>query len=134
MADGCYNCRLTRSLSFRLRKIGDGSLFLADAAWRRQQLSSLFDQFAAAFGDADHAFILPIYRPMGREVDAREVTSLDLVHAIQRHGQRDVRLVESFDRAVEAVLAAAKPGDLVITMGAGDVTLLSHQLVEALSA
>jgi len=43
-----------------------------------------------------------------------------------------VRLVETFDAAEEVVQREARPGDMVITIGAGDVTVLSERLVEAL--
>ena len=51
---------------------------------------------------------------------------------MRRQGHPDARLVESFEQARDAVVAGAKPGDLVVTMGAGDVTQLSGQIVEAL--
>ena len=96
--------------------------------------AALMDLFAAAFSDADHALILPIYRPAGREAGGREVTSADLVTAIQGSAHPDTRLVGTFAAAVEAVASGAKPGDTVVTMGAGDVTLLADQLLEALAA
>jgi UDP-N-acetylmuramate--alanine ligase len=92
------------------------------------------DEFAGAFADAEHALILPIYQPSGRETAPRPVTSADLVAAIRRSGHPDVRFVESFDAALEAVLAGAKPGDMVLTMGAGDVTFLSDRLVKGVAA
>ena len=49
-----------------------------------------------------------------------------------RTGHADARLVASFDDAERAVVAGARAGDVVITMGAGDVTLLSDRLLEAL--
>jgi UDP-N-acetylmuramate--alanine ligase len=95
---------------------------------------ALFDEFAASFGEADHALILPIYQPAGREVFARDVTSKALVEAIHAHGHPDARLVETFEEAMRAVVSGARQNDVVITMGAGDVTLLSDRLLEALSA
>ena len=76
--------------------------------------------------------ILPIYLASGRETAARPVTSNDVVVAIRRTGHADARALTSFDDAVEAIVAAAKPGDIVLTMGAGDVTLLADRLVQAL--
>jgi UDP-N-acetylmuramate--alanine ligase len=76
--------------------------------------------------------ILPIYLPSGREVAARPVTSADVVAAIQLMGPSDARAVASFDEAEEVVVAGAQPGDVVLTMGAGDVTLLSDRLLAAL--
>jgi UDP-N-acetylmuramate--alanine ligase len=94
--------------------------------------AALLDQFATSFGDAQHALLLPIYQPSGRETAARAVTSEELVSRIEQHGHPDARFVESFEAAEIAIVNGAKPGDLVVTMGAGDATLLADRLVEAL--
>ena len=94
---------------------------------------ALLDGFAGAFGEAAHALILPIFQPQGRETAPRPVSSGDLVDLIRRSGHPDTRFVESFDEALTAVVAGAQPGDLVLTLGAGDVTLLSDRLVKALA-
>jgi UDP-N-acetylmuramate--alanine ligase len=95
--------------------------------------AALLEDFVASFANAQHALILPIYRPSGRETPAvREVASTDIVDGIRRLGHPDARFVESFDAAQAAIVAGAKPGDLVLTMGAGDVTRLSDRLLEAL--
>jgi UDP-N-acetylmuramate-alanine ligase len=78
--------------------------------------------------------ILPIYKPSGRELAPRPVTSADLVAGIRKSGHADARYVDSFDAAQAAVVAGARSGDLVLTMGAGDVTLLADRLVKALDA
>jgi UDP-N-acetylmuramate--alanine ligase len=93
----------------------------------------LLEEFGAAFGDAEHALVLPIYQPSGRETHARPVTSEQLVERIRAAGHRDARFVESFDAARNIVEIEARAGDLVLTMGAGDVTRLSDVLVEALT-
>jgi UDP-N-acetylmuramate--alanine ligase len=96
--------------------------------------AALLDEFSRAFDMAQHALVLPIYRPFGRELAAREVTSGDLVERIRQHGHADARLVPSFEAALEAIVAQVQPGDLVLTMGAGNVTQLSDELVRELAA
>jgi UDP-N-acetylmuramate--alanine ligase len=96
--------------------------------------AALLDEFASSFGDAQHALMLPIYRPSGREVAAKPVTADDLVRRVQQSGHPDARAVASFAAAREAIVAEAQPGDLVLTMGAGDVTRLADELVRALGA
>jgi UDP-N-acetylmuramate-alanine ligase len=49
-------------------------------------------------------------------------------------GHPDARFVDSFDAAENVILREVQPGGIVITMGAGDVTLLSDRLVEGLVA
>jgi UDP-N-acetylmuramate--alanine ligase len=91
---------------------------------------SLFDDFARSFGEADRVLVLPIYSPAGREQPIPEVSSERLVAAM---GHASASAVGSFDEAIEAVVADARPGDLVVTMGAGDVTRLAPALVERLA-
>jgi UDP-N-acetylmuramate--alanine ligase len=96
--------------------------------------AALFDEFLHAFDDADHVLLLPIYRPAGREQDdgATDALAQRLVDALRSRGHPDVRLVDSFDAAEAAVVKGVRSGDLVLTLGAGDVTLLADRLVAAL--
>lgn len=93
---------------------------------------ALLAEFARSFGDADHALVLPIYRPSGREAAARAVSSTDLVERLRANGHPDARLVETFDEALAIVRAGVVAGDAVITLGAGNVTDLSDQVVRCL--
>jgi UDP-N-acetylmuramate--alanine ligase len=114
------------------RSVAEGQVWVVFQPHTTNRTWALFDEFTRCFDDAQHALILPIYRPSGREAAGREVTSESLVAAIQRHGHADARYVKTFADSVEVLTTAAQPGDLVLTMGAGDVTLLSGQLLEAL--
>ena len=116
------------------RSVAEGEVWVVFQPHTTNRTAALLDEFARSFDDARHALILPIYRPSGREAAARPVTSSDLVDAVRRTGHPDTRLVESFEDARRAITERAKPGDLVVTMGAGDVTLLSQELVEALGS
>ena len=110
----------------------EGDVWVLFQPHTTNRTAALLDDFGRSFGQAQHALILPIYLPSGREAAARPVTSQDVVAAIQRTGHPDARAVASFDAALKAIVAGAKPGDIVLTMGAGDVTLLSDRLVHAL--
>jgi UDP-N-acetylmuramate--alanine ligase len=114
------------------RSVAEGEVWIAFQPHTAHRTWALFDDFAGCFDAADHALVLPIYQPSGRDVDAPNVTSAELAAAIARRGHPDARYVESFDEATEAVAAGARPGDLVLTMGAGDVTRLSEELRKAL--
>jgi UDP-N-acetylmuramate--alanine ligase len=111
----------------------EGDVWVIFQPHTTNRTSALMDQFASSFGDAQHALVLPIYRPSGREAGARAVSSADVVEAIQHRGHPDARVVETFNAVQELIANGARTGDLVVTMGAGDVTLLSQRLVEALS-
>jgi UDP-N-acetylmuramate--alanine ligase len=95
--------------------------------------AALLRDFARAFGDAQHALILPIYVPSGRELSASAVTSADLAAAISAAGHPDARQVDSFDAAEDIIRREVQPGAMVITMGAGDVTRLADRLADTLA-
>ena len=90
---------------------------------------SLFGEFAAAFGEADRVLVADIYVPAGREATTGEVTSADLVRAMRHPGAEHVARLEDI---VERLAAEARPGDLVLTMGAGDVYRVGEELLTRL--
>jgi UDP-N-acetylmuramate--alanine ligase len=85
-------------------------------------------EFAEALNTADTALVLDIYP--AREDPIPGVTS----ELIARHLSAGGRLIEGGDAAVNALREAAAPGDIVLTVGAGDVTAYGPQIVEALGA
>lgn len=93
-------------------------------------LYSRTEAFAAEFGraldGADQVFVLDVY-------GAREQPLAGVSGAtIAEHVTVPVRYVPDFSAVAEQVAAAAAPGDAVVTMGAGDVTLLGPEIVTAL--
>ncbi len=77
----------------------------------------LLDEFARSFADADRVLVLPIYHPAGRE-EGESVSSRDLVARMHHPGAHSVG---SLAEAAVILEAEAARGDLIITMGAGDV-------------
>jgi UDP-N-acetylmuramate--alanine ligase len=86
-------------------------------------------EFGAALGLADEAFVLDVYA--ARENPEPGVSGLLISSAVP--GGR-ARFIPDRADLPAAVAAAARPGDLVLTMGAGDVTLLGPRIVAALEA
>jgi UDP-N-acetylmuramate--alanine ligase len=89
--------------------------------------AALLNDFAAAFGDADHVLVTGIYA--AREQDTLGVSGADLV---ARMNHPDARYVETLDDAVAVLLDEVKPGDVVITLGAGDGYLVGERVLNAL--
>jgi UDP-N-acetylmuramate--alanine ligase len=111
-----------------------GSVWVVFQPHTTNRTASLLDEFGRAFDAAHHALILPIYQPSGRETSPREVTSADLVRQVRGNGHPDARPVASFDEARTLLKREVRRGDLVLTMGAGDVTLLADALVKDFEA
>jgi UDP-N-acetylmuramate--alanine ligase len=84
-------------------------------------------EFGAALGLADEAFVLEVYA--AREDPEPGVSGLLVAEAVP--GGR-ARFIPDRADLPAAVAAAARPGDLVLTMGAGDITALGPLIVEAL--
>lgn len=111
---------------------GKGQVWAIFQPHTSNRTHALLADFARSFWDADHVLVLPIYRPSGRETEARIVSSADLVERLRANGHPDTRLVETFDEALATIRAGVVAGDAVITMGAGDVTVLSDRVVRCL--
>ena len=78
----------------------------------------LFDEFAKAFGDCDILILDDIYS--AREQDTGEISSRTLAERARSY-HSDVRYIAGQDAIIEHLLEKAHPGDLIITMGAGDI-------------
>jgi UDP-N-acetylmuramate--alanine ligase len=87
---------------------------------RYTRLQSLMDEFQNAFNDADVVFVTPVY-PAGEE-PIEGVDSNALVEGLRAHGHRMVRAVADFDELCRELRDLAADGDMVICMGAGDIT------------
>jgi UDP-N-acetylmuramate--alanine ligase len=86
--------------------------------------------FATAFGDADAVYVLDIYS--ARETDTLGVSSQSLVSEMSRH-HASVTYLPDPQAVISTVARDARPGDLVVTMGAGDVYRLAPGVLEALA-
>jgi UDP-N-acetylmuramate--alanine ligase len=87
---------------------------------RYTRLQSLMEDFQSAFNDADVVFVTPVY-PAGEE-PIEGVDSTALVEGLRAHGHRMVRTVDSLDDLCLALRDLAGEGDMIICMGAGDIT------------
>ena len=87
----------------------------------------LMDEFAEALSSADHVVLAEIYA--ARETNDTGVSSADLGKVIARYGT-DVHYFPTFSEIQDFVRARCVNGDLLITMGAGNVTNIGPQLVD----
>jgi len=90
----------------------------------------LMDEFAGAFNQADSVFVMDIYAASEKPIEG--VTAESLVDRIRQFGHRGVEYVGTIDGGVEALLLAATDGDLVLTLGAGNVWQAGEKFLERL--
>jgi UDP-N-acetylmuramate--alanine ligase len=96
--------------------------------YTRTQL--LIEEFATAFRDADSVLVLDIYA--ASEPPIAGVTGEMLANRITKSGGQEALYVPSFAEATRLATLAAKPGDLVLTLGAGSIWQLGPQILESL--
>jgi UDP-N-acetylmuramate--alanine ligase len=86
---------------------------------RYTRTRDLLDEFSQAFKDADHLFLTEIYAASEQPIPG--VSGAKLAEVIRAAGHPSVTFVERKDQLVDQVLPQLKRGDLVITLGAGDI-------------
>jgi UDP-N-acetylmuramate--alanine ligase len=97
---------------------------------RYTRTRDLFDDFAAAFHDADLLVITEIYAASEPKLPGVEAAAL--AEAVRQRGHRDVRFVSELDAIAPALASELRAGDLVITLGAGSITRVGPQLLAEL--
>lgn len=91
----------------------------------------LLDQFSRAFPEADEVIITDIYSPAG-EKQIEGISSARLTELIRENSNRNVRHLPAKEDAFDYLLAHVRSGDLVITMGAGDIYKVADRLAQEL--
>ncbi len=90
----------------------------------------LLDEFGTAFHQADDLYLLDIYA--ASETALEGVNAQALLEGIRAHGHRSAHYVSSMEEGIEAVVGAANSGDLIITLGAGNVSQAADKILEKL--
>ena len=89
----------------------------------------LMQEFAGSFAEADELFLTDVYAAGEREIAGANGASL--AAAIRARG-RKVDYVPGLADLASAVREASRPGDLILFLGAGDITKVAHDYVRAL--
>jgi UDP-N-acetylmuramate--alanine ligase len=97
---------------------------------RYTRTRDLMGEFATAFDDADVLLLTEIYAASEDPIPG--ATGQALAEAVRAGGHRDVTFVPERARLAEAARARVRPGDLVLTLGAGDVTGVGPELLALL--
>ncbi len=109
-----------------LRAKTKGKVFVAFHPHLYSRTRDLLDEFAMAFADADEVLIAPIYA--AREADDGTISSAILAELITKNG---VNARAATFQEIEKVLATEpSEGDVIMTMGAGDIYQVADSLVQ----
>jgi UDP-N-acetylmuramate--alanine ligase len=109
-----------RAVLAAAREGAEGRVIAVVQPHRYTRLQSLMDEFQSAFNDADVVFVAPVY-PAGEE-PIEGVDANALAEGLRAHGHRMVRSVSDLGDLSSALRDLAAEGDMIICMGAGDIT------------
>jgi UDP-N-acetylmuramate--alanine ligase len=108
------------------RQATDGRVIAVHQPHRYSRLSNLFEDFCACFNDADVVGIAEVY-PAGED-PIPGASRDELVAGLIRHGHRHARAVVSEDDLERLVREQARPGDMVVCLGAGTISAWANAL------
>jgi UDP-N-acetylmuramate--alanine ligase len=97
---------------------------------RYSRTQDLFEDFVTAFDGADRLILIDIYA--AGEDPILGISSEALYQAIRKQGHLEVQYIAAREDVVPKLRKAAKHGDIVLTLGAGDVYQIGEALVAAL--
>jgi UDP-N-acetylmuramate--alanine ligase len=98
---------------------------------RYTRTRDLLAEFTSAFGDADVLLLGEVYAAGEEPIPG--VGGAALAEAVRAHGHRDVTFVGDRALLARAARERVRPGDIVLTLGAGDVTQVGPELLGLLS-
>ena len=88
----------------------------------------LYDKFVISFNQADFLIITPLYGAGEEPIEG--VDSKALYQGIRNHGHRAVTYCDSTEDTISELLDQIRPGDIVLTLGAGDIHLVGTDLLK----
>lgn len=114
------------------RGVTEGKIIAVIQPHRYSRLAGLFDAFCSCANDADQVLIAPVYAAGETPIDGADAESL--ARGMTRNGHRDVAAIASLDELPSLIAERASPADLVLCLGAGDITRYANALPGKLEA
>jgi UDP-N-acetylmuramate--alanine ligase len=114
------------------RESNKGRVIAVVQPHRYTRLSSLFDQFATCFNDADTVVVAHVYSAGEAPIPGADRDGL--VQGLRAHGHREVVPLDGAQDLAPLVRRLAKPGDIVVCLGAGNITQWAYALPGELAA
>lgn len=113
------------------RQATNGRVIAVHQPHRYTRLSSLFEDFCTCFNEADIVGIADVYS--AGEDPIPGASRDDLVAGLRAHGHRNVHPIASEDDLVRLVREQARPGDMVVCLGAGTISVWANALPQRLA-
>ena len=110
---------------------GSGRVIAVHQPHRYSRLSALFDDFCTCFNEADVVAIAEVYAAGETPVEGASRDAL--VAGLRRHGHRSAHALDDEDALTALIRAEARPGDMVVCLGAGTISTWAGRLPERLA-
>ena len=110
----------------------DRRLVVAFQPHRYTRTRDLYDQFVVSFNQADFLVVTPLYGAGEEPIPG--VDSKSLYQGIKDHGHRAVTFCPSREDSLALLLDEVGPGDVVLTLGAGDIHLVGAELLKQIES
>jgi UDP-N-acetylmuramate--alanine ligase len=112
------------------KAVWQGRLIVVFQPHRYTRTKALFDDFLDSFNDATMLILTDIYAASEKKIQG--VHSINLSKAIQDHGHGNVTYLSGFGEIADHLCEILQPGDVVLTLGAGNVWKVGEDLLERL--
>jgi UDP-N-acetylmuramate--alanine ligase len=120
-----------RAVLSAAREGAEGRVIAVMQPHRYTRLEGLMEEFQNAFNDADVVYVAPVYAAGEEPIDG--VDSAALAEGLRSRGHRMVRTVDDLEDLCRNLRDLAAEGDMVICMGAGDITKWAAALPDCLT-
>jgi len=114
-----------------VRQMWKGRIVVVFQPHRYTRTKALMEEFATSFNEADVLIVTEIYAASEEKIEG--VDGQGLSETIRASGHKNVMFAASKEDAAEVVLGMAREGDVVITLGAGDICRIEERLRAAWS-
>lgn len=126
-----HPAEIRATLSAARERFAPACLWVVFQPHQHSRTRFLLSDFAASFAQADRVIVPDIYFVRDTERDREAVNATDLVEEIVARGGR-AEYVPDFEEIADRVAEGVRPGDLVLTMGAGNIGKVADALVQRL--
>jgi UDP-N-acetylmuramate--alanine ligase len=99
---------------------------------RFTRLGHLMEDFSQAFNDADMVLVTPVYAAGEQPIDGVDAEAL--VEGLKRRGHRSAATVADANALADVLAGVVQPGDMVVCLGAGDITKWAAGLAAGIEA
>jgi UDP-N-acetylmuramate--alanine ligase len=111
-----------------VRRMSGGKIIVAFQPHRYTRTKALMDEFITSFNEADILIVTEIYAASEEKIEG--ISGMLLSEKIRASGHKNVLFAATKEEVADKILEITQPGDLVVTLGAGDINKICDRLKE----